>query len=199
VTTAHVGGLPLEETLAACGPALLMVLGAAEARFRAHGMIGRSMRDGDLELRRFRDADGEGLDELFAEPDVKRWWPDSDYDRDDGWVVVVGGELAGWIQYEEETYEWYPSVALDIALTTKLHGRGYGRRVLRLAIEHFVAKGHHRFTIDPELANERAIRSYAAVGFKPVGVLRAYGRNAEGGGWHDGLLMDLVVLDGEWR
>jgi aminoglycoside 6'-N-acetyltransferase len=69
--------------------------------------------------------------------------------------------------------------------------------VLRLAIEHFVAKGHHRFTIDPDPRNERAVRSYAAVGFKPVGILRAYERNPDGG-WNDGLLMDLVVLDGVW-
>jgi aminoglycoside 6'-N-acetyltransferase len=110
----------------------------------------------------------------------------------------VGGEPAGWVQYEEETYEWYPSVAFDIALTARLHGRGYGRRALRLAIEHFVARGHHRFTIDPDVGNERAIRSYAAVGFKPVGVLRSYGRNPDDG-WHDGLLMDLIVLDGEWQ
>jgi aminoglycoside 6'-N-acetyltransferase len=155
------------------------------------------VRDGDLELRRSRPADAEALETLFAEPDVKRWWVDSDYDRDNGWVVEVGGEVAGWVQYEEEPYEWYPGVALDIALITAVHGRGYGRRALRLAIEHFVAKGHHRFTIDPAVENERAIRSYAAVGFKPVGVLRSYGRNPEGG-WHDGLLMDLVVLDGEW-
>jgi hypothetical protein len=49
----------------------------------------------------------------------------------------------------------------------------------------------------PSVENERAIRSYAAVGFKPVGVLRSYGRNPEGG-WHDGLLMDLIVLEGKW-
>jgi aminoglycoside 6'-N-acetyltransferase len=155
------------------------------------------MRDGDLELRSFRSADSGALEALFAEPEVRRWWPDPDYDRDNGWVVEVRGELAGWVQYVEEPYEWYPSVALDIALTTRLHGRGYGRRALRLAIEHFEAKGHHRFTIDPDVANERAIRSYAAVGFKPVGVLRSHGRNPEGG-WHDGLLMDLIVRDGEW-
>jgi aminoglycoside 6'-N-acetyltransferase len=156
------------------------------------------MRDGDLELRLPTASDSEALAALFAEPEVKRWWADEDYDRDHGWVAEVGGEFAGWVQYEEESYEWYPSVALDIALTTALHGRGYGRRALRLAIERFVAKGHHRFTIDPDPDNERAIRSYAAVGFKPVGVLRAYERNP-GGGWNDGLLMDLVVLDGEWR
>jgi aminoglycoside 6'-N-acetyltransferase len=161
-------------------------------------MIGCAMRSGDLLLRRFGPGDAEALAALFAEPDVRRWWMDDDYDRENGWVVEVGGEVAGWVQYDEEPYEWYPSVAFDIALTTRLHGRGYGRRALRLAIEHFVAKGHHRFTIDPATDNERAIRSYAAAGFKPVGVLRAYGRNPDGG-WHDGLLMDLVVLDGEWR
>jgi aminoglycoside 6'-N-acetyltransferase len=155
------------------------------------------MRDGDLELRPFQPADAEALEALLAEPEVKRWWPDGDYERDNGWVVEVGGEIAGWVQYEEESDEWYPSVALDIALTTALHGRGYGRRVLRLAIEHFVARGHHRFTIDPDVQNERAIRSYAAVGFKPVGVLRSYERNPHGG-WNDGLLMDLVVHDGKW-
>jgi len=155
------------------------------------------MRDGDLELRPPEPADADALAALLAEPEVKRWWPDGDYDRDNGWVVEVGGELSGWVQYEEEPYEWYPSVAFDIALTTALHGRGYGRRALRLAIEHFVARGHHRFTIDPDPENERAVRSYAAVGFKPVGVMRAYERNPAGG-WKNGLLMDLVVLDGEW-
>src|SRR5918992_4150381 len=154
------------------------------------------MRSGDLVLRLFGPADAEPLAALFAEPAVKRWWFDEDYERASGWVIEVGGEVAGWVQYEEEPYEWYPSVAFDIAITTRLHGRGYGRRALRLAIEHFVAKGHHRFTIDPDVENERAIRSYAAVGFKPVGVLRSYERNPDGG-WNDGLLMDLVVHDGK--
>jgi aminoglycoside 6'-N-acetyltransferase len=152
------------------------------------------MRDGDLELRPFRRPDAGALEALFAEPEVKRWWVDPDYDRENGWVVEVRGEVVGWVQYEEESYEWYPSVAFDIAMTTALHGRGYGRRALRLAIQHFVAKGHHRFTIDPDAENERAIRSYAAVGFEPVGVLRSYGRDPAGG-WRDGLLMDLIVLE----
>jgi aminoglycoside 6'-N-acetyltransferase len=155
------------------------------------------MVDGELELRPFRPEDAQSLAALFEEPEVKRWWHGGDYDRENGWVVTVGGEIAGWVQYDEEPDEWYPSVALDIALTTSLHGRGYGRRALRLAIEHFVARGHHRFAIDPDVTNERAIRSYSAVGFRPVGVLRSYGRNPDGG-WHDGLLMDLIVLDGEW-
>lgn len=150
-----------------------------------------------MELRPFREDDAEAIVALLTEEQVKRWWPDADYDRDNGWVVTVDGTLAGWVQYDEEPYEWYPSVAFDIALTSALHGQGYGRRVLGLAIEHFLAKGHHRFTIDPNPDNQRAIRCYEAVGFKPVGVMRAYERNPDGG-WNDGLLMDLVVRDGKW-
>jgi aminoglycoside 6'-N-acetyltransferase len=152
------------------------------------------LRDGDISLRPFEPADEETMAAFLAEPDVKRWWVDGDYERDHGWVVEVDGSFAGWVQYEEETYEWYPSVALDISLTTSLHGGGYGRRVLKLVIDHFVAQGHHRFTIDPDVTNERAIRCYSAVGFEPVGVMRAYERNPEGG-WNDALLMDLIVLD----
>ncbi len=32
-----------------------------------------------------------------------------------------------------------------------------------------------------------------AVGYRPVGVLRRYERDVDGTGWHDGLLMDLLV------
>jgi aminoglycoside 6'-N-acetyltransferase len=156
--------------------------------------MNRAMRDGDLSLRPFEAADEAALEDLFAEPEVKRWWLDGDYDRNHGWVVEVAGVVSGWVQYVEETYEWYPSVALDIALTTSLHGAGYGRRALRLVIDHFVALGHHRFTIDPDVRNERAIRSHSAAGFEPVGVLRSYERKPEGG-WNNALLMDLIVLD----
>jgi aminoglycoside 6'-N-acetyltransferase len=166
-------------------------------RRRSRDTSPEAMRDGDLELRPFRPEDAAAIEALLAEPEVRRWWSDGNYDRDHGWVVEVGGAIAGWVQYVEENDEWYPSVALDIALATRLHGRGYGRRALRLAIEHFAAKGHHRFTIDPAVENERAIRSYSAVGFKPVGVLRSYERNSTGG-WNDGLLMDLIVRDGKW-
>jgi aminoglycoside 6'-N-acetyltransferase len=53
-------------------------------------------------------------------------------------------------------------------------------------------RGHHRLTIDPNVANEHAIRAYAKVGFRPVGVMRSYEKNADGT-WHDNLLMDLLA------
>ena len=69
------------------------------------------MRDGDLELRPHRAADDDALAALFEEPDVKRWWPDGWYEAERGWVVLVDEALSGWIEYDEETWEWSPSVA----------------------------------------------------------------------------------------
>jgi aminoglycoside 6'-N-acetyltransferase len=88
----------------------------------------------------------------------------------------------------------YRSVGLDIFLTTARQGQGLGREALRLVIAHYLERGHHRFTIDPAADNERAIRTYAAVGFKPVGRMRDYELGADGT-WHDGLLMDLLAAE----
>ena len=48
--------------------------------------------------------------------------------------------------------------------------------------------------LEPGAANERAIRAYERVGFRPVGVMRAYERGPDGT-WHDGLLMDMLRSD----
>jgi aminoglycoside 6'-N-acetyltransferase len=160
-------------------------------------------RPSELELRgervTLRPADEEdvpGLLAILREPEVARWWGpyDAEQVREElpgSFAVLAEGALAGWLLVDEEDDPDYPSVAFDIGLTTALHGHGYGREVLRVAIRHFADRGHHRFTIDPAVGNERAIRCYAAVGFKPVGVLRAYERVADG--WRDGLLMDLLA------
>jgi aminoglycoside 6'-N-acetyltransferase len=36
------------------------------------------------------------------------------------------------------------------------------------------------------------VRAYEKAGFRRVGVMRGYERDADGAGWHDGLLMELV-------
>jgi aminoglycoside 6'-N-acetyltransferase len=137
---------------------------------------------------------------IIAEPAVSRWWGEHDADWvrrelvecEPGWVIVVDDAVAGWLQYTEETDPQYRHVGLDIFLTTALHGRGVAREAIALAIRHFIEQGHHRFTIDPAAENQRAIRAYAALGFKPVGVMRRYERGPDGS-WHDGLLMDLLA------
>jgi aminoglycoside 6'-N-acetyltransferase len=147
-------------------------------------------------LRRAAPEDRDALGAILSEPDVVRWWgpfdPDTAFDElETSFVIVVDGFVVGWLLFAEEDWWQYRHVSFDIALTTRLHGQGYGQEALRLIIGWFISRGHHRFTIDPAVDNARAVRTYAAVGFKPVGVLRAQERRD--GQWHDGLLMDLLA------
>jgi aminoglycoside 6'-N-acetyltransferase len=152
-------------------------------------------------LRPARPEDAAAVAEILAEPEVSRWWGYADVDGigeeiegGGSFVIDVGGTVAGWLLVEENTDPMYRSVGLDIALSTAHHGHGYGREALSMAIRHFIMCGHHRFSIDPAASNERAIHTYAELGFKPVGVLREYERGPDGT-WHDGLLMDLLARD----
>ena len=111
-----------------------------------------------------------------------------------GEPVGVDGELAGWLGFEEETDPGYVHAGIDISLDPRFRGQGLGPDAVRTAIRWLAReRGHHRFTIDPSAQNERAIRAYESVGFKPVGLLRRYERDAGGSGFHDGLLMDLLI------
>lgn len=159
------------------------------------------LRSERLTLRPATDDDVDALVALLAEPEVAAWWGRYDAERvreelacTPSLAIVVDGTVAGWLHVNEEADPQYPSVWFDIGVTTRLRGQGYGREALRLAIRHQIARGHHRFVIDPATENERAIRSYAAVGFRPVGIMRRYER-APDGRWRDGLLMDLLAED----
>ena len=154
------------------------------------------LRGERLTLRRAVPEDSDALALILSEPEVTRWWgpydPETALDElDISFVVLLGDEVVGWLLFDEEQWWQYPQVAFDIALTTALHGRGYGQETLRIAIRHFIARGHHRFQIDPAVDNARAIRTYAAVGFRPVGILRKCERRDDA--WHDALLMDLLA------
>jgi aminoglycoside 6'-N-acetyltransferase len=154
-------------------------------------------------LRPVTEADLPALVAMLQEPEVRPWWGDYDEartrrdlledDEVEAFVIEVDGEFAGVLQWWEETEPDYRHAGLDLSLTTARHGHGIGREALRVAIDHLIAeRGHRRFTIDPDAANERAIRCYTAVGFKPVGVMRGYSRGLDGS-WRDGLLMDLLA------
>jgi aminoglycoside 6'-N-acetyltransferase len=166
-----------------------------------------TLRGARVTLRPVRAEDADRLEEILAEPEVSRWWGEHDAERvrrelieDDEAVVYaieVDGELIGAVQYGEETTPEYRHASMDIFLATAWQGRGVGTEALRLLARYlFEERGHHRLTIDPAAANERAIQAYERVGFRPVGVMREYERGPDGT-WHDGLLMDLLA--GELR
>ena len=110
-------------------------------------------------------------------------------------VIERDDEVFGLIQFTEEDEPDYRHAGIDIALHPAWHGQGLGSDAVRTLAHHlFADRGHHRITIDPAAHNERAIRSYQRVGFRPVGVMRRYERGLDGS-WHDGLLMDLLPED----
>jgi aminoglycoside 6'-N-acetyltransferase len=138
--------------------------------------------------------DIEPLNAIIAYPEVRRWWgSDPTINDQDAFTIFVDGELAGWLGWYEELMADYRHGGLDIFLAPAFHGRGLGREALRLAARWLIEdRGHHRIIIDPAARNVRAIATYEAIGFKPVGIMRRYEREPSGE-WGDGLLMDLLA------
>ena len=143
------------------------------------------------------------LQAILSEPSVARWWtpPSSDGAAAD-WLEPFGqvtfaiehvGQVVGNIQFLEEGDEDYRSAGIDLFLSTDAQGNGLGPDAIRTVARYLIEeRGHHRLTIDPAAANERAIRAYTRVGFKRVGVMRQYERGQDGTR-HDRLLMDLLA------
>jgi aminoglycoside 6'-N-acetyltransferase len=108
-------------------------------------------------------------------------------------VVELDGEVIGAIQFEEEEDPMYRHAGIDVYLASARHHEGLGSEAVAVLARYLIReRGHHRLTIDPAADNRAAIRAYEKVGFRPVGVMRAYER-APDGTWHDGLLMDLLA------
>jgi RimJ/RimL family protein N-acetyltransferase len=153
-----------------------------------------------LRLRSITEADVGELRRIHSTPAVARWWdePDDEFPFDEPEVVKlvieVDGAVAGLIQFGEEEEPRYRHASIDLFLDPALHGRGLGTEAVRVLARHLVhERGHHRIVIDPSVANRAAIRAYEKAGFRPVGVMRRYERDAVTGQWGDGLLMDLLA------
>ncbi len=142
------------------------------------------------------------LRRILATPAVRRRWRDEAasprWPFDDSsatrFAVLLDGRVCGMVQYVEEDEPDYRHASIDIFIDPAVHCGGVGRDAVATLARHLVRdRGHHRIVIDPAADNEPAIRCYAAVGFRPVGIMRRYERDADGTGWHDGLLMDLLA------
>jgi aminoglycoside 6'-N-acetyltransferase len=156
-------------------------------------------------LRPLAAADAPRLAELGQDPGVARWWPGIDEaelrrkaageDEVTAFAIVADEEPVGLIQYYEEENPEFRHAGLDLFLGAGWQGRGLGVDAIRTLARHLVEEhGHHRLVIDPAADNERAIRAYERAGFRRVGVMREYWRDAHGA-WRDGLLMDLLARE----
>lgn len=161
--------------------------------------------DGRLvHLRPASASDQRAFAAILRDPTVDPWWQAADADaeareltaREDDvavWAIEADGAVVGIVLGHEETEPRYRHGGIDIVLAASAQDRGLGsdavRTVARWLIEE---RGHHRVTIDPAASNERAIRAYGRVGFRPVGIMRRYEGDLDGS-WHDGLLMDLLA------
>ena len=156
-------------------------------------------------LRSLTDSDQSTMRAILGEPDVARWWVHESLDLavDDLFdsasavhlAIEFEGEVVGLIQFSEELTFDYRHAGIDLFVATRWQGMGIGPEAIRLVARHlFEVRGHHRLTIDPSASNERAIRAYEKVGFRPVGIMREYERDIDGV-WHDGLLMDMLASE----
>ena len=146
-----------------------------------------------VDLRLATEADADRFVEIVS---ASEWWGAGPYDVLDceTYAVEVDGVNVGWLQVWEEDDPGCRSAGLAIMLAPSHQAQGIGPEALRQAIDLLIARGHHRFTIDPALDNERAIRAYEKVGFERVGVMRKYWCDSDGV-WRDGLLMELLAED----
>ncbi|MET0578347.1 MAG: GNAT family protein [Ilumatobacteraceae bacterium] len=169
MTTLHGAAVTLRTATGADVEALVTIRSTAEVRARWDAEI-----DEDA---------GAAIGEALADPDLHVL------------VVELDGAVVGSIQWGEESDPMYRHANMDIFLDPAVHRRGVGSDAVRTLTRHLVRdRGHHRLVIDPAADNVAAIRCYAKVGFRAVGVMRQYERGPDGT-WHDGLLMDLVAED----
>jgi aminoglycoside 6'-N-acetyltransferase len=169
-------------------------------------MAGPVLRGTRVALRPLRDDDVSELERILGEPGVSGWWRgpwDPENIRRElvhdpespGFAIEVDGEVAGAIQYYENTEADYRHAGIDVFLSGAHTGRGLGVDAVRvLAAYLFSELGHHRVVIDPAAGNHRAIRAFRKAGFREVGIMRAYERGADGT-WHDSMLMEMLAED----
>lgn len=155
-------------------------------------------------LRAPREADAVPLLAILSEPEVSLWWVGYTPERvRDEFILAapgtvriieVAGECAGAMFVLRGDDPEYPTTVMHLFIGTRFRGRRIGEEALALAIRVEFADGITRVTLDPNIHNDGAIRSYERLGFQRIGVLRDY-QVRPGGHLEAALFMDLTRGD----
>ncbi|WP_427869293.1 GNAT family N-acetyltransferase [Leucobacter luti] len=154
-------------------------------------------------LRAVRADDAAPLFDILSEPEVAFWWvgytpekvvADFVEQPEITRIIEVDGECAGalWVMRGDDPE--YPTTVMHLFIGTRFRGRRIGEEALALAIRAEFASGITRVTLDPNVNNDGAIRSYERLGFRRIGILRDY-QVRPGGHLEDALFLDLTRSD----
>ncbi|MBK0420193.1 GNAT family N-acetyltransferase [Leucobacter sp. CSA1] len=156
-----------------------------------------------VSLRAPEARDEDPLLAILTEPEVAEWWVGYTPQRiraefldhpDTVRIIEVAGSCAGALVVLRGDDPEYPTTVMHIFIGTAFRGRRIGEEALALAIREEFAAGITRVTLDPNVKNEGAIRSYERMGFRRVGVLRDYQVRPDGS-LDDALFLDLTRRD----
>ena len=112
------------------------------------------------------------------------------------WMITEDGALVGTVRLHTHVpADARAQVAIGM-LSARYIGRGLGQEALGLVLDHaFGALGLRRVGLRVLATNERALRSYRALGFLEEGRERQSARTDDG--WQDDVIMGLLAS--EWR
>lgn len=127
--------------------------------------------------------------------DQERWF-DWYLDQDDvrRFVALAEGKPVGYGLIKSIDLI-HRSAEVGLCIAGECWGQGHGRHLLEWLVGRvLVTLNLHRCWLDTFADNERAMRLYKAVGFKPEGILRE--NRLKDGCYRDSLVMS--ILDWEW-
>lgn len=148
-------------------------------------------------------SDADALLRTLTSPEVAEWWTGYTAERVDAEfiqapettrIIDVAGECAGAMYILRGDDPEYPTTVMHIFLDRAFRGRRIGEEALAVAIAAEFADGITRVTLDPNVHNAGAIRSYERLGFRRVGILRDYQVRPDGT-LEDACLLDLTRRD----
>jgi len=106
------------------------------------------------------------------------------------WVCRVSGELVGYFVVMLAVDEAH---LLNIAISEKRQGMGFGARLLRQAMRVAQAGGGTMMLLEVRPTNEQALTLYRHFGFKQIGVRRGY--YPADGGREDALVLTHELVE----